>query len=55
MTNLNIDKTPVPWYRVGMVWLMIGLPLLAVVASLTTVVIAVKNAPQLVEKQGVIK
>lgn len=35
----------VPWYKVGMVWLMLGLPLAVVVASLVTVVIAHKNAP----------
>ena len=31
------------WYRIPMVWLMIGLPMVAVVASLTTVVIAYKK------------
>ncbi|MDA7737919.1 FixH family protein [bacterium] len=36
------------WYRIPMVWLMIGLPMVAVVASLTTVVIAYKNAPQVI-------
>ena len=36
------------WYRIPMVWIMIGLPMVAVVASLTTVVIAYKNAPQVI-------
>jgi hypothetical protein len=35
-----------PWYRVGMVWLMIGLPATVVVASLCTTFIAYQNAPQ---------
>jgi hypothetical protein len=41
-----------PWYCVGMVWLMITLPLIAVIASLITVGIAVKHAPELVERQS---
>lgn len=39
---------PEKWYRIGMVWMMIALPLIAVVASLTTVAIAYKNAPQII-------
>ncbi|MDG1907064.1 MAG: hypothetical protein P8I38_15700 [Arenicella sp.] len=38
----------VKWYRVPMVFVMIGLPFIAVVASLTTVVIAYQNAPQVI-------
>lgn len=37
-----------PWYKVGMVWLMIGLPAVVVVASMTTLVIAHKNAPTII-------
>jgi hypothetical protein len=33
-----------PWWRVGMVWLVIGGPLAVVVASLVTVVIAAAGA-----------
>lgn len=40
------QELSLPWYRVGMVWLMIGLPTVVVIASLITVVIAYKNAPQ---------
>jgi hypothetical protein len=37
------------WYKYPMVWLVIGLPFIAVVASLATVVIAHKNAPIVIE------
>lgn len=33
-----------PWWRIGMVWLMIGGPLLVVAASLVTAVIAFRGA-----------
>lgn len=33
-----------PWWRIGMVWLVIGGPLVVVVASLVTVVIAAAGA-----------
>lgn len=46
----RIEPELVPWYRVGMVWLMIGLPAFVVVASLFTVVIAHQNAPELTVK-----
>jgi hypothetical protein len=39
-----------PWYRIGMVWLMIALPVIAVVASLITVGIAHQNAPSIIPK-----
>lgn len=39
-----------PWWRVGMVWLVLGGPALVVVASLATVVLAYRGAdPVLVE------
>ncbi len=44
----GIGSPPEKWYRFGMVWMMIALPLIAVVASLTTVAIAYKNAPQII-------
>ena len=40
------EQTSPPWYRIGMVWLMIGLPATVVVASLCTMVIAYQNAPE---------
>ncbi len=38
----------VPWYKVGMVWVMIGLPFAVVIASTVTFVIAHDNAPLIV-------
>ncbi len=38
-----------PWYRFPMVWFVIALPMTAVVASIATLVIAAKNAPQVIE------
>jgi len=45
------DKTPIkqPWYKYPMVWFVIGLPLIAVVASIATLVIAVKHSPVVLE------
>ena len=47
-TNAQVrqQKSP-PWYKVGMVWVMIGLPAIVVVAALCTAVIAHKNAPEI--------
>ncbi len=39
-----------PWFRYGMVWMVILLPLLVVVASLITVVIAHNHAPVIIDK-----
>jgi hypothetical protein len=39
----NIES--LPWYRYGMVWMIIMLPLTVVVAALFTVGIAMQNAP----------
>lgn len=36
--------TGAPWWRVGMMWLVIGGPLAVVVAGVATVVIAVRGA-----------
>lgn len=32
-----------PWWKVGMVWLVIGGPLVVVVAGIATLVIAIRN------------
>jgi len=46
------DKTEsLPWYRYPMVWMIILLPLIAVVASIATFIIASDNAPLLLEDQ----
>jgi uncharacterized protein len=40
---IDVEPSP-PWWRVGMVWLVVGGPLLAVVASVGTAVVAVRGA-----------
>ena len=47
-------KKNLPWWREPMVWLIIGLPVTAVIASLITLNIAVRNADSLV-KEGYAK
>lgn len=50
-TNRTDDQVDVrPWFRYGMVWMVILLPLIVVIASLITVVIAHSNAPVLVDR-----
>jgi hypothetical protein len=45
MTNTSTKINTTPWYKIGMVWIMIGLPFSVVVASMVTMVIAYQNAP----------
>jgi hypothetical protein len=45
MKNTSSKINSPPWYKVGMVWVMIGLPFSVVVASMVTLVIAHQNAP----------
>lgn len=40
-------ETELPWYRYGMVWMVILLPLMVVLASSYTVYIAHQNAPDI--------
>jgi hypothetical protein len=47
MTSAS-DTPGTPWYRHPWMWLVVGLPLASVIASLTTVAIAVKNKDDLV-------
>ena len=35
------DTPPLPWYRVGMVWLVVSGPLVVVVASFATLALAI--------------
>jgi hypothetical protein len=47
----KITKTNnIPWYKFPMVWFVFALPAIAVVASITTLVIASKNAPVVIEQ-----
>lgn len=41
-----------PWWRIGMVWLVIGGPLAVVVASLVTAAIAVHGAEEVLTHPG---
>ncbi len=43
-------KNKLPWWREPMVWLIIGLPITAVIASLVTLGIATRNADTLVKE-----
>lgn len=42
------DTVHPPWYRQPWMWLVVGLPVLSIIASLTLVTIAVKNRDDLV-------
>jgi uncharacterized protein len=44
MSDVNSQSQPTPWWRVGMVWLVVGGPLVVVVAAVVTAVIAVRGA-----------
>ncbi len=48
----RVSDTPcAPWWRHGMVWLVISGPLVVVVAGIATAVIAIRGADPLVETQ----
>ena len=47
MVTPNLSSTPaaaVPWWRVGMVWLVIAGPVAVIVAAVATAVVAVRGA-----------
>ncbi|MFM2328077.1 MAG: hypothetical protein RLZZ494_180 [Pseudomonadota bacterium] len=54
-TNARTDQSsptsPQPWWRYRMVWLVIGGPLVVVVASLATAVVAVRGADPVMTKE----
>lgn len=43
---------PLPWWRVGMVWLVVGGPLVVVVAAIVTAVIAVRGADVVISQDA---
>jgi hypothetical protein len=48
--NKQFNEQPKkPWYKYPMVWFVIALPMIAVVASITTLVIATNNRPNVIE------
>lgn len=46
------SSTPRPWYREPLVWMVIGGPLVVVIASLITVAIAVRNADTVLPRES---
>lgn len=50
--NSSTSSTPsAPWWRVGMVWLVLGGPAAVVVAGIVTAVIAVQGAEPVLTSQ----
>lgn len=45
------QQRPTPWWRVGMVWLVLAGPMVVVVAGITTAVIAVRGADPVLNTQ----
>lgn len=43
MSTLNPVPTRRPWWREPLVWMVVGFPMVAVVAGITTLVIAIRN------------
>jgi uncharacterized protein len=48
-TDAAVPAGP-PWWRVGMVWLVVGGPAVVVVAALATAVIAVRGADPVISQ-----
>jgi hypothetical protein len=48
MPEANPNSTGLPWWRYGLVWLIIGGPAVVVVAGIATFVIAVRSPDPLV-------
>jgi hypothetical protein len=48
-TKPQPTEVPTPWWRVGMVWLVLGGPATVVVAALATAVIAYRGADPVVK------
>ncbi|EHR72305.1 hypothetical protein BurJ1DRAFT_3498 [Burkholderiales bacterium JOSHI_001] len=53
--NAPLRTDTKPWWRYGMVWLVVGGPAVVVVAALATAVIAVRTADEIVMDPVVIK
>ena len=49
--SMNSQPT-LPWWRVGMVWLVLAGPAIVVVAGIVTVVIAIQGADPVLSTQG---
>lgn len=44
------QEQSLPWYRYPIVWFAFALPVIVVIASMVTIVIAHKNPPQMLDK-----
>lgn len=53
MHNANATPTPRPWWRYGMVWMVVGGPAIVVVAGIATAVIAFRGADPVVTGSSV--
>jgi hypothetical protein len=45
-------QPPTPWWRVGMVWVVVGGPLAVVIAALVTAAIAAAGADDILTERG---
>jgi hypothetical protein len=52
-TSRVANQPAVPWWRVGMVWLVVGGPLAVVIAATATAVIAIRGADPVVTVRGI--
>jgi len=50
-TTSPVTPPSLPWWRYRMVWMVIGGPLVVVVASLTTAVVAIRGADPVMTKE----
>lgn len=50
-----IDADDLPWWRYGMVWLVIGGPLVVVVAGIATAVIAIRGADVVITDEAAMR
>ncbi len=52
-TPRDANQPAVPWWRVGMVWLVVGGPLAVVIAATATAVIAIRGADPVVSVRAI--
>lgn len=55
MANRRPEDSPSPWWRHPMMWLVVGGPLIVVVAALTTSVIAIRGADPVLPTEDAVK
>jgi len=51
MDTNNSAVTPPPWWRLPIVWMVIGGPAIVVVASFATLTLAIRNPDPVIEAQ----